>query len=76
MNEYAQISGLKFNKAKCGSIQSCPSIVTSHVEISSTNLSLPDKDIRWGLLTLKSSGCFTIDQEPIKPFLDEMQKLF
>ncbi|CAF4817665.1 unnamed protein product, partial [Rotaria magnacalcarata] len=50
MNEYAQISGLKFNKEKCGSIQIHPSVVASQVEISSTNLSLPDDDIRRGLL--------------------------
>ncbi|CAF2896020.1 unnamed protein product [Rotaria sp. Silwood2] len=65
--------GLRFNEEKCGSTQIQPSNMTSHADELSTNAIFPRKDVKWGLLTLQSSGRFTIYQETIRPFLDEMK---
>ncbi|CAF4406027.1 unnamed protein product, partial [Rotaria sp. Silwood2] len=73
MNEYAQITGLKFNEEKCGSRRIQPSNIITNVDELSTNLILPSKDVKWGLLTLQSSGRFIIHQETIRPLLDEMK---
>ncbi|CAF3184569.1 unnamed protein product [Rotaria sp. Silwood2] len=73
MNEYAQITGLKFNEEKCGSRRIQPSNIITNVDELSTNLILPSKDVKWGLLTLQSSGRFIIYQETIRPLLDEMK---
>ncbi|CAF2813795.1 unnamed protein product [Rotaria sp. Silwood2] len=73
MNEYTQMIGLRFNEEKCGSTQIQPSNMTSHADELSTNAIFPRKDVKWGLLTLQSSGRFTIYQETIRPFLDEMK---
>lgn len=70
MNEYAQLTGLKFNEEKCGSVRIVPSNATDEL---STDVVLPCKDVKWGLLTLQSSGRFVIKQETIKPFLDELK---
>lgn len=71
MNEYARMTGLKFNNEKCGSMQILPS---ASARTTPTSVSLPDKTIKWGLLTLESSGRFVIHQETLKPFLDEMKR--
>ena len=68
MSEFLQMTGLKFNKGKCGSVQIQPSNVTSD-----RNTILPRQDVKWGLLTLQSSGRFVIDRQAIIPFLDEMR---
>ncbi|CAF3909533.1 unnamed protein product [Adineta steineri] len=68
MNEYAQITGLKFNEEKCGSVQILPSNITNQ-----TDTLLPHRNVKWGLLTLQSTGRFVIHRETIIPFLDEMK---
>ncbi|CAF4879152.1 unnamed protein product [Rotaria sp. Silwood1] len=73
MNEYAQMTGLKFNEEKCGSRRIQPSNIITNVDELSTNVILPSKDVKWGLLTLQSSGRFIIHQETIRPLLDEMK---
>jgi hypothetical protein len=73
MNEYANMTGLKFNMEKCGSVQIRPSNVANDSKAQSTNVLLPQKDVKWGLLNLESTGRFIIDQNAIKPFLDEMK---
>jgi hypothetical protein len=73
MNEYANMTGLKFNSEKCGSVQIRPSNATNDFKAQSTNVLLPQKDVKWGLLNLESTGRFIIDQNAIKPFLDEMK---
>ncbi|CAF1210780.1 unnamed protein product [Rotaria sordida] len=73
MNEYIQMIGLKFNEDKCGSTQIPSSNIRSHINELSTNIILPQKDVKWGLLTLQSSGRFIIHQETIRSLLDEMK---
>ncbi|CAF1162680.1 unnamed protein product [Rotaria sordida] len=73
MNEYIQMIGLKFNEDKCGSTQILSSNIRSHINELSTNIILPQKDVKWGLLTLQSSGRFIIHQETIRSLLDEMK---
>ena len=73
MNEYTQITGLKLNEEKCGSIQLQPSMVTSEMNDVSASVLLPRKDVSWGLLTLQSSGRFIINQKALISFLDEMK---
>ncbi|CAF1153674.1 unnamed protein product [Rotaria sordida] len=66
MNEYIQMIGFKFNEDKCGSTQILSSNITSHISELSTNIILPQKDVKSGLLTLQSSGRFIIHQETIR----------
>jgi len=69
MNEYAQMTGLKFHPKKSASIQILPEHAAQTTQLSS----LPQNEFRWGFLTLKPNGRFVIDQESIKPYLDEMK---
>ncbi|CAF2914653.1 unnamed protein product [Rotaria sp. Silwood2] len=74
MNEYTQMCGLKFNDAKCGSIQIRPANTTDHTDESHVNVvMLPNKDVKWDLLILESTGRFVVNQQAIVPFLDEMK---
>jgi hypothetical protein len=50
MNEYANMTGLKFNTEKSGSVQIQPSNIVDHSNIQSTNSILPQKEVKWGLL--------------------------
>ena len=73
MNEYANMTGLKFNDEKCGSVQIRPSITADDSTVQLTKTSLPEKVVKWGLLNLESSGRFIIDQNAMKSFLDELK---
>ncbi|UJR08603.1 hypothetical protein I4U23_012862 [Adineta vaga] len=73
MNEYVQLSGLKFNAEKCGSVQIQPSNNPNHTVQSTSSTVLPLKELKWRLLILQSSGRFIIDRPAVVPFLDEMK---
>jgi hypothetical protein len=73
MNEYANMTGLKFNSEKCGSVQIQPSNVFDDFNTQSTKSVLLQNEVKWGLLNLQSSGRFVIDQNTVKPFLDELK---
>ncbi|CAF1229492.1 unnamed protein product [Rotaria sordida] len=64
---------VKFNEEKYGSTQIQSSNITNDIDKLSTNIILPQKDVKWGLFTLQSSGHFIIHQETIRSFLDEMK---
>ena len=67
MNEFANLIGLKFNSEKCGSVQILPS------GVQPMTTSLPNKDVKWGLLKLESNGRFDIDRNALTPYLDEFK---
>ncbi|CAF4398525.1 unnamed protein product, partial [Adineta steineri] len=50
------------------SVQILPSNITNQ-----TDTLLPHRNVKWGLLTLQSTGHFVIHRETIIPFLDEMK---
>ncbi|CAF3699589.1 unnamed protein product [Rotaria sordida] len=46
---------VKFNEEKYGSTQIQSSNITNDIDKLSTNIILPQKDVKWGLFTLQSS---------------------
>jgi hypothetical protein len=68
MNEFAALTGLKFNQTKTGSI---------HVgDKDQLHPDLPQGDIRWGLLKMNaaSGGKFVIDLAMVDEHVTEMQR--
>nr|AEN94406.1 reverse transcriptase-like protein [Adineta vaga] len=74
MKEYGNIVGLTFNKEKCGSTQILPLNTATPPTLLIVGASLPENDVKWGLLTLQKNGQFTPDQRRITPFLNEIKE--
>ncbi|CAF0820848.1 unnamed protein product [Adineta ricciae] len=73
MTEYAQMTGLKFNAEKCGSVQIQPANADNQaVQVLKSSV-LPSKEVKWGFLNLQPSGRFTVNRDALVPYLDEMK---
>ncbi|CAF1434326.1 unnamed protein product [Didymodactylos carnosus] len=71
MCEYADLTGLKLNKEKCGSIKIGDNATAAQ---SFGDAALPQNHVKWGFLYLQSNGRFTIQNDLLVPYLNEMKE--
>ncbi|CAF4151436.1 unnamed protein product, partial [Rotaria sordida] len=67
---------VKFNEEKYGSTQIQSSNITNDIDKLSTNIILPQKDVKWGLFTLQSSGHFILLEWLLFYYGEQIQSTF
>lgn len=79
INTYGKMIGLKVKESRSGSVSIYSDEMIKKLETSKNVICgpppLPQRNIHWGYLELHSNGMFTIDENAITTFLDEMQAL-
>lgn len=68
IQKFSRVMGMTLNEEKTGSVQ-----IRGNASSPSSN-GLPEGEVRWGLLTLKSSGQWTIDEKQVDSHIHELRQ--
>ena len=74
IKEFTGVMGLTLNHGKTGSVHISSSSDSSHLTVDSATLSkLPPGQVRWGFLSLDTTGNWAIDESQVEEHIRELQ---